>query len=151
EATTHVRDEREDLVVPVAVVETRRPRPHEHGSEETVRGGEDCPPPAAVRTQTWSSSPSYASSNSSGVGSSRGRCVTRRRFAPDASYASSASSSERCPRGCPSSSPRSSVASQTKRSASRAASTSSSEGAESPEYVSTAPFACTRNAYVSSR
>ena len=48
-----------------------------------------------ARAQTSSSSPSYASSRSSGVGSSRGRCVTSRRFAPDASNASTASSSER--------------------------------------------------------
>ena len=49
----------------------------------------------ASPAQTSSSSPSYASSNSSGVGSSRGRCVTRSRFAPDASKASTASSRER--------------------------------------------------------
>ena len=54
--------------------------------------------------------------------------MTSSRFAPEASNASTASSSERCPRGSPSSSPRSSVASQTNRSASRAASTSSVRG-----------------------
>ena len=67
-------------------------------------------------------------------------------LAPDASNASTASSSDRCPRGSPSSSPRSRVASQTKRSASRAACTSSGTVRNRPSTRAPRPFDCTRNA-----